>query len=81
MEHQDLSQNISPDNHKRHMHMSRFVLFVMLLFTALIILGYLVSTQKSDEGIACTADAKLCPDGSYVGRVGPNCEFAECPGE
>lgn len=29
---------------------------------------------------ACTMDAKLCPDGSAVGRTGPNCEFAECPG-
>lgn len=24
-------------------------------------------------------EAKLCPDGSYVGRGGPNCEFAACP--
>ena len=28
---------------------------------------------------ACPADAKLCPDGSAVGRTGPNCEVAECP--
>jgi len=28
---------------------------------------------------ACTLDAKLCPDGTYVGRTGPNCEFATCP--
>lgn len=28
---------------------------------------------------ACTMEAKLCPDGSYVGRTGPNCEFAPCP--
>ena len=27
----------------------------------------------------CTMDAKVCPDGSAVGRVGPGCEFAECP--
>lgn len=27
----------------------------------------------------CTMDAKVCPDGSSVGRSGPNCEFAECP--
>ncbi|MBI3984998.1 MAG: hypothetical protein HY344_03610 [Candidatus Levybacteria bacterium] len=27
----------------------------------------------------CTQEAKLCPDGSYVGRTGPNCEFATCP--
>lgn len=29
--------------------------------------------------IACTMEAKLCPDGSAVGRTGPNCEFAKCP--
>lgn len=29
----------------------------------------------------CTLEAKLCPDGSAVGRTGPNCEFAPCPGE
>jgi len=34
---------------------------------------------EEDEPVFCTADAKLCPDGSYVGRVGPNCEFAQCP--
>ena len=28
---------------------------------------------------ACTTDAKICPDGSAVGRHGPNCEFAACP--
>ena len=31
--------------------------------------------------VACTQDAKLCSDGSYVGRTGPNCEFAACPNE
>ena len=28
---------------------------------------------------ACTMEAKMCPDGSYVGRTGPSCQFAECP--
>ena len=28
---------------------------------------------------ACNADAKICPDGSAVGRTGPNCEFVACP--
>jgi len=31
------------------------------------------------NNIACAMEVKLCPDGSYVGRTGPNCEFAECP--
>lgn len=29
--------------------------------------------------VACTLEAMQCPDGSYVGRTGPNCEFI-CPG-
>jgi hypothetical protein len=28
---------------------------------------------------ACTQEAKQCPDGSYVSRTGPNCEFQACP--
>ncbi len=28
---------------------------------------------------ACTLEAKICPDGSAVGRTGPNCEFSPCP--
>lgn len=28
---------------------------------------------------ACTLDARICPDGSAVGRIPPSCEFAPCP--
>lgn len=27
----------------------------------------------------CTQEAMICPDGTAVGRVGPDCEFAPCP--
>lgn len=27
------------------------------------------------QPVACTMDAKQCPDGTYVGRTGPKCEF------
>ncbi|HEX7017543.1 MAG TPA: hypothetical protein VF209_01390, partial [Patescibacteria group bacterium] len=37
------------------------------------------ASPSSEEGVVCTLDAKICPDGSSVGRTGPNCEFAECP--
>jgi hypothetical protein len=30
-------------------------------------------------GGECSRDAKVCPDGTSVGRTGPNCEFPECP--
>jgi len=36
-------------------------------------------TSGCGEINACPEDAKICPDGSSVGRQGPNCEFAACP--
>jgi hypothetical protein len=37
------------------------------------------STPDADNPVACTMDAKICPDGSAVGRQGPDCAFAPCP--
>lgn len=39
-----------------------------------------VVDKPSDSSVFCTMDAKICPDGSAVGRVAPRCEFAPCPG-
>jgi len=36
---------------------------------------------NSEEPVACTMEAKLCSDGSYIGRVAPDCDFALCPKE
>ena len=36
-------------------------------------------SEEPIDPVMCTMDAKLCPDGSYVSRQGPNCEFAPCP--
>jgi hypothetical protein len=33
---------------------------------------------KPENPIMCTQEAKQCPDGSYVSRTGPNCEFTPC---
>jgi hypothetical protein len=52
------------------------------------IVGYLMRNQgfysgsippQSPESVGCTQEAKQCPDGSYVTREGPNCDFAKCP--
>lgn len=37
------------------------------------------NSNPTDENKVCTLDAKICPDGSYVGRSGPNCDFVSCP--
>lgn len=51
------------------------------------LIGVLACNRKADtaspnetpDAVACTQEAKLCPDGSSVGREGPHCEFAACP--
>ena len=50
---------------------------VALLLIVIIFFG--TRSKPDDTIIACTMEAKLCPDGSAVGRIGPNCEFAKCP--
>src|SRR3989344_4324575 len=41
---------------------------------------FYLNYKTPDSGpVACTIEAKLCPDGSYVGRQGPKCEFVKCP--
>ena len=41
----------------------------------------LTNGQNNNGSVACTMEAKLCPDGSAVGRTGSNCEFAPCPAQ
>jgi hypothetical protein len=55
----------------------------MYIFITIAVIAAMVSLFISKEAeapapIACTMDALMCPDGSYVGRTGPNCEFV-CP--
>lgn len=50
-----------------------------LLLVSLILTGCQIKKSPVDNSVACTLEAKICPDGSAVGRIGPNCEFAACP--
>jgi hypothetical protein len=36
------------------------------------------NVAEGGEMTVCTADAMQCPNGTYVGRTGPNCQFV-CP--
>jgi hypothetical protein len=42
--------------------------------------GHKNGADVPEESVMCTMEAMLCPDGSSVGRTGPNCEFTPCPG-
>jgi hypothetical protein len=65
------------------MNKSRLIILVILLIAVAIGIYWsfsnLFPTQTPIVQTACTQEAKLCPDGSYVGRTGINCEFATCP--
>jgi hypothetical protein len=77
--------------------MSQKNLVTMLIIIIVLLgvsLGYVLITKKAEApvqtnpnpsgnnpGTACTQEAKVCPNGTSVGRTGPNCEFAPCPGE
>jgi hypothetical protein len=64
-------------------------LFVLTLFFVLFFLSACASRKdvpknippQDYEPVACTLEAKICPDGSAVGRTGANCEFSPCPSE
>lgn len=59
-----------------------FAVVISLIALAAILYDRTIFENKvPGNGIACTQDAKICPDGSAVGRVPPNCEFAPCPGQ
>lgn len=38
-----------------------------------------LSSSPTSTPVACSGEAKLCLNGSYVSRIGPDCEFAACP--
>lgn len=40
---------------------------------------FLYPEPVTETDTACTMEAKICPDGTAVGRSGPACEFAACP--
>jgi hypothetical protein len=52
--------------------------FTRNFIIAAIVMIFLLVIIQTPQPVACTEEAKVCPDGSAVGRVPPNCEFAPC---
>ena len=48
-------------------------------YTFIFLIGCLLLVSCGNNFQGCTEEAKLCPDGSSVGRVPPFCEFEPCP--
>ncbi len=64
-------------------------IFILIFIVFTLVIGFYfwngskikTSIVQKNNKKGCTLEAKLCPDGSSVGRAGPNCEFDPCPGE
>lgn len=56
-----------------------YFVFGVFIVTGVFALWYSATHNTSVLQGACTEEAKICPDGSAVGRVGPSCEFTPCP--
>jgi hypothetical protein len=67
------------------MHGPRLLLIVAIIIVLVVGGSFAYAHYRygmPDQGSspqACTAEAKICPDGTAVGRTGPNCSFAACP--
>ena len=63
-----------------NMDISKSYVWAGLVCVALLIAALVIFiVPQSSQPVACTTEAKICPDGTAVGRTGPNCEFAACP--
>lgn len=64
--------------------MSKTIIISLVAFVVVfvIVLNLNFTTQdREGEGnqMVCTRDTKVCPDATVVTRIGPKCEFANCP--
>lgn len=59
----------------------KIVSLVILLLVVIVAIGgyWFFMVDNEVQQVACTMEAKICPDGSSVGRTGPKCEFVACP--
>ncbi len=55
-------------------------LVILIAVVLIIVASYFIANFAAKPSpVACPADAKKCPDGSFVARVLPSCDFAPCP--
>jgi hypothetical protein len=63
--------------------MKKPIVVIILMISVVFLCGCVdntVTNNTTNNTIACTEEAKLCPDGSYVSRdSNNNCEFSACP--
>lgn len=75
----------TPNTPKKKSKLGLLISLLIILFLLCIsgAAGYTIyknlNSNKGPVETACTLETMVCPDGSSVGRSGPNCEFTPCP--
>ena len=63
--------------------MKNILIVIFVLLAGAVVFFFLPDVRSLIGGdapsVGCTMEAKICPDGSAVGRTGPDCAFAVCP--
>jgi hypothetical protein len=61
----------------------RYLDYALIGFILIATIGavfvYTLNQKNSEAPYACTMDAMICPDGTALGRTGPECAFPKCP--
>lgn len=66
--------------HASHLKRNWISLVVVIVVAGVgVIWGLQAKRESTNTPVACTDEAKICPDGTAVGRTGPQCAFADCP--
>lgn len=60
-------------------HLAGYLIGIILAVTFGIGAFLSVRSVQAPTDVACTVEARMCPDGSSVGRGGLKCEFSPCP--
>lgn len=67
------------DNFMKLLSLKTFIIIILTVIAGAVF--FIFYNNNKEAPAYCTMEAKLCSDGSYVGRVGSDCEFAACPKE
>ncbi len=76
---QNIQSNPVVDQPPKNIRKIIVLIIIGVLILGSVLCGAYYFWPKNNKPVACTQEAKPCPDGSSVVRTGPNCEFAACP--
>lgn len=85
---ENLEKRIEELNQSGNKSGKRIGIIILLIFLGGVVVGSyyfwnditnFLNLKEEVKEVDCATDTEECPDGSFVKRISPSCEFAECP--